>query len=342
MKPRTPEVRLSKIPGAEIFPLQIPGHNRICNPSIAASDRGFFCIIREVNYDLNDKGMLPGLPPGGLQSQDWLARLDSDLKIIELQRIDVSNLNIKRPERIEDSRLLWWKGAWWLSATWVIGDLPSFCEMTLCRLEGTRVVEQHLLHSPTQTAMDKNWMPRVSGESLEWVYWIDPTEILTYTGAGSMSRRMINRYCRLENWRGSSQLVRYGNHWICVIHLASREVVTRYLHRLVELDDDFKIRRMSFIFTFEGQAVEFCAGLCLTETHAILSYGVHDREAHLMRLERSALEAMLRPLYVPRWLSVFFADARPATRLWLRQPRKKLVAWLAAIGAILMKPPEAG
>ena len=323
-----PGVRLSKIPGAEIFSLQIPGHTRICNPSIAASDRGIFCIIREVNYDLNGRGILPELPPGGLQSQDWFARLDSNLNIQQLQRVDVSGLDIKRPERIEDSRLLWWKEAWWLSATRVIEFRPSLCEMTLCRLEGAKIVEQHLLPSPTQAPMDKNWMPRVFEGRLEWVHWIDPTAILTYDGAQGLSRRIVGQYGRLDNWRGSSPLVRYGEHWLCVIHAANRKGITRYTHRLVELDDDFKIRRISPVFTFEGRSVEFCAGLCVTQTHVLLSYGVWDREAHLMRLELSTIEAMLRPFYIPRLLSVFVMGIWRVLRPWFRQPRKTWVAMM--------------
>ncbi len=257
-----------------------------------------------------------------------VVELDENFCAIHIHRIDDSGADIDRQSasRLEDCRVFWWRDAWWFTATWVLRDDPLFCQIALCRLEGNRIAERHLLPSPRDARCEKNWMPCLDGDRLRWIYWIDPLEVVSYSD-GNLSLERRGRFGRLETWAGSSPLVRYRGGWLCVVHLRKdRHHVSSFEHRLIELDDDFTLRRMSRAFTFGGDDVEYCAGLCVTQTHAILSYGVQDREARLMRLELSVIEAMLRPLYIPRSLSVFFMEARRAAGPWIRHPRRTLAA----------------
>ena len=286
-----------------------------------------------MNYDLDPHGRVVVPPLDGFQSSSWFAELDSSFRITRLDRIDDSAVGIDRQRwnRLEDCRLFRWKDAWWFTATWVRQDGPLVCQIALCRLEGSKVVEWHLLPSPAGSQKEKNWMPWVDGGRLRWIYWVDPMQVLTYRD-GKISLKRLGRYGCLENWAGSSSLVRYRDNWLGVIHLRRDwRHVSCFEHRLVELSDDFEIQRMSPAFTLEGTDVEYCAGLCVTESHAILSYGVRDREARIMRLNLSDVEALLRPLGIPRWFSILIADVRGATRPWVRQPGKKLRAMSARV-----------
>jgi len=293
---------------------------------------------------LNSYGRVLVPPPDGFQSSSWFAEFDSSLRIKRLDRIDDSAVGIDRQawNRLEDCRLFRWKDAWWFTATWVLQEQPHVCQVALCRLEGSKVVEWHLLPSPEGSQMEKNWMPQVDGDTLRWIHWIDPMQVLTF-GGGGLSCKRLGRYGRLEKWAGSSQLVRYRDGWLCVIHFRYNwrgEIF--YAHRCVELTDDLQLRRMSPSFVFETEGVEFCAGLYLTDTHMVLSYGVWDREARLIRLELSVLDAMLRPLYVPRWVSVLIADVRRVMRPWLRQPRKKSSEVFRRLGGFGVLAPSLG
>ncbi len=333
MKPRSPKLRLSSLPGADIVPLHVPGQKLICNPSIAASDRGFCCVIRTVNYELSRKGGL-AVPPSGLKSGNWLADLDSDLKVLDVRRIDETGVFVdaRAENHIEDCRLFRWRDAWWLSATWVFQYSPTKAQIALCRLDSAKVTEFHLFPSPSNADVEKNWMPRATDDRLDWIYWLDPMVVLAHEGGSKLRRNSLQRYGRLEGWSGSSQLVRYGGNWLGVVHakkMSSKGIV--YVHRFVELADDFTILRVSPRFSFEGEDIEFCGGLCLSGDHAILSYGLWDRHAHLMRLDIAAVESMLRPLRMPVVLAVALADlrrkARPWIRhRWLRQPGKQIRA----------------
>lgn len=168
-KLRTPGFRLSRTPGAEVFPLHIPGHNRICNPSIAASDQGFFCVVREVNYDLDSNGRVAVMPEGGFRSSNWIVELDENFCVTRIDRIDDkrTDADCHSVDRLEDCRVFRWRDAWWFSASLVLGDDPLVCQIALCRLEGSSIAERHLLPSPRNARREKNWMPRVDGDRLQ-------------------------------------------------------------------------------------------------------------------------------------------------------------------------------
>jgi hypothetical protein len=261
------------------------------------------------------------VPPDGSKAGNWLVDLDSDLKVLDVRHIDETGVFVdaRAENDLEDCRLFRWKGAWWLSATWVFQFSPAKAQIALCRLEGAKVAEFHLFPSPSNADVEKNWMPRTNGDALEWVYWPDPMVVLAHDGGNRLRRRSLKRYGRLENWSGSSQLVRYDGNWLGVVHtrkMSGKGAV--YVHRFVELTDDFTVRRVSRRFSFEGEDIEFCGGFCLSGRHAVLSYGVWDEQAHLMRLDIAVVESMLRPLRIPRLLAIAFADLRRNAKPWIR------------------------
>jgi len=275
------------------------------------------------------------IPPASdaASTYNLLAELDQNFRIVRVDRIDDSAVGTNRQScnRLEDCRLFRWKNDWWFSANWALSDESQASQMALCQLQGNKVAEWHLLTSPLNFWIEKNWMSCVDGDLLRWIYWIDPMQVLTYRD-GELSYERLARYGRLDGWAGSSPLVRYRGNWLCVVHrrkVSSRHVV--YEHCFVELTDDFTIRRVSPRFSFEGEKIEFCGGLCLAGEQAILSYGVWDRQARIMRVDLSAIEGLLRPYRLPRALAVAISDVRHAMRPWLRhrwvrQPRKQIRA----------------
>jgi hypothetical protein len=64
-----------------------------------------------------------------------------------------------------------------------------------------------------------------------------------------------------------------------------------YAHRLVEYDvDTWDVLRVSPIFLFEGEQIEFNAGLVITPENVLFSYGVMDAAAVVLRLPIGALD----------------------------------------------------
>ena len=99
----------------------------------------------------------------------------------------------------------------------------------------------------------------------------------------------------LMGWSGSSQAVPYNGKLLACIHRRIGEKCgrdpVRYVHRLVEIDPEtWEIGRISPIFVFEGDQVEFNSGLSVTSDSVLFSYGVQDCAAVVLRLPVGALD----------------------------------------------------
>ena len=65
------------------------------------------------------------------------------------------------------------------------------------------------------------------------------------------------------------------------------------MHRLVEIDPEtWEIGRISPIFVFEGDQVEFNSGLSVTSESVLFSYGVQDCAAVVLRLPIGAVDGI--------------------------------------------------
>jgi hypothetical protein len=58
-----------------------------------------------------------------------------------------------------------------------------------------------------------------------------------------------------------------------------------YFHKAVVYGPDFEVLDVSCPFRFEGERVEFCCGLAVDGDAILLSYGIWDTEAKLMKMD---------------------------------------------------------
>ena len=275
----------------------VPTDQPVCNPSIANDGDGFRVLLRSVNYRYRPNGHLAEMPIGGFQSGTWMARLDHSLTVTGVRLIDDSRFRAGRAARgFEDCSLFRWRGEWWFSATVLLTMSPVSTLMALCRLNGDTVVECRFMRSPVGKPFEKNWMPLVRDDDLLWIYRIAPMKVVREGNGEDPHYEHLNEGAtKYFNWSGSSQCVRYEGRWLCVIHF--RVILLgklTYLHAFVELDDDLHVTRVSEPWIFEQPGIEFCAGLCLTEKSAILSYGVFDCECRIIEVPLNIVERMLR------------------------------------------------
>jgi hypothetical protein len=298
-----PALKLSDIPGARVVDISLPGDLVACNPSIAVDGSGLHAIVRTVNYALDDAGVLVSLPGGRQMTANWLVTFDRDLAVAGARPLDDAPFRGEdaHPGGFEDCRLFRWRGAWWFSATVVVKFDPPVAKIVLCRLDGARVAECQVIESPSQAPIEKNWMPFVAGRRLGWIYRIDPTELLWQEDDAPRTFARVGETGLLKGWNGSSQCIDYNGRWLCLVHRRGKRAEgVFYRHRFVELTRRFGIRRLSEPFILERPAVEFCAGLCMIGGDLFLSYGVLDRQARLLRIDRGQVERLLRNGPIPR------------------------------------------
>ncbi len=294
--PRLSLLRLSDCRGARHYRFKIPGEFVPCNPSLAADGDGFLALVRSVNYRI-DKSGIYRLSPSST-TINWLLRLDSSLEVRDSAPIDDEAWRGVGPgarHGFQDGRLFRWQDRWWFAAAAKSSFMPPRQVFVLCALDGNRVAECKYVPSPLGLPVEKNWMPRVLDGALAFVYWISPTQIVHCGADGRFDFQVLAEPAvEFAGWSGSSQVVPFGQNWLCVVHFRHRDSrPNRYSHAFIEFDRDFRILRSSEPWVFDAPTIEFCSSLCIARDEAILGYGVWDREARLLRVPLSAVDRLL-------------------------------------------------
>lgn len=288
----------TRYPGQRVELPRVTRHN-VCNPSILARADGFQVIVRGCNYDLGVRGgFFYGSAAGPVpDSQSYLYDLAPDLAIRAMSFVEdrAQRTHEAALDGIEDMRLFDWQGARWVAGS-ACNSTANRNTMMLARLEGAILRDEVFLASPLAAPREKNWSPVVQGNDLFFVYGHHPLRVLRYDGGQLVPHLLEDTPARLTGFSGSSALMPYRDGYVAVAHHcypAPGPFWRIYQHCLIDYGPDFRIRRVGPSFRFENDGIEFCAGLALTASDAIFSYGVNDKKAVLFRLSLDRFEGLL-------------------------------------------------
>lgn len=133
---------------------------------------------------------------------------------------------------------------------------------------------------------EKNWMPWIMEDELYFVYSPDLWVILHYDRQKKTLKDVGGQKdARLLGCRGGSNMIPLGDNFIGIVHTKNVTNGERvYRHRIVVASRDFQILKVSPDFSFEGENVEFCAGLSINNDNIFFSYGVFDEAAVILRM----------------------------------------------------------
>ena len=283
------------------------------NPSVTKKPNSdeIHCIIRTVNYRMEGGRYLS--PDNIIRTENYLCELNyPEFDILSTTRV---NVTVTEPQtdfpvkNHEDCRPFWWKGEWWGTATVRDRHPRGQCEISLFTLKGDK---EHVFrpgpNSPIADRNQKNWMATVlPNDKLLFVYSCDPTIVLEVveieSGYQLKNYRVDNNApFALSKLRGSSQCILIRSEpqvrYLLIGHEAFGNGGERdYLHRFVELDDEFCITRVSDLFHFIQSGIEFCAGMTLLQernNEILISFGVQDKEAWIARVSLHDVECRLK------------------------------------------------
>ena len=237
-----------------------PDGYRVMNPSVTRFGEEIVLVQRTVNYTMTEDG--DGLnyrtPEGAaVHTRNFLLRLVGGL--------DSSNCETKfrppadMPEPIsrkvlgfEDMRLFGWRDQLWCSRLRLRERTPdAWCEQVLARIDcghsGARAaLPTGACCAPTDRGcMKKNWMPRVAGDTLQFIYLCDPTRLVD-----EHARTIAENDSGIaaKNFRGGSQAIDFDGGWLVLIHEVQwRASLKRrfYHHRFVWFDAANVLRSIS-------------------------------------------------------------------------------------------------
>ena len=263
---------------------QLTRHN-VCNPSIIATEYGYECVVRGVNYDLekskNDYVFYYGSYAVPFpDTQNYYAILTDDLSVLSYWFLEDRHLrtNIFSLEGIEDLRLFHWQGR-----KYFIGNAVNYpsgsATITLMSMGANVLNLECMFDSPTKAKIEKNWMPFVQDDTLTFLYTPNG-QVLTYKDGLTLSH--ADRPVELPNWSGSSCVMQKDGKYYAVVH---QRVKSTYTHKLVEYDVTGKPLWQSKEFSFEHDGIEFCAGMAFKGDDVVFSYGVMDKKAVLLKVK---------------------------------------------------------
>lgn len=263
------------------FPIA-PGWS-LFNPSIAANPAGEMrAIVRSANYTIARSGhYIIDEPDGIIRTQNYFV----DPETNEFALIDDSLVAKDRADYLvqglEDCRLFWHDGTWMFSATVRDRHPDGIAQMVVCWLDGHVITKFELLSDRTQH--EKNWMPITAAYRPMWLYQCYPTMCRWDDGDGIWSPAPWIA----KHFRGGTQVIPVDGRYLALVHESvTFDVIPHkvYTHRWVEFSPHFHITRVSPPFTFQGRGIEFAAGLVRQEDDLIVSYGVNDAAAWLLRM----------------------------------------------------------
>jgi glycosyltransferase involved in cell wall biosynthesis len=263
------------------------------------------CIVRTVNYRLEDNEIY--ITPGdeSVTTVNWLADIDSETLALSNWReiVDLDGMGVEGGVvGPEDCRLFYWQGRRWCSATRMeLSDDPvSTWGVAIHLLEiadDGAVLSTQRLNPPEKRLAEKNWMPYVDGDRLFFVYTCDPLVVLEVLPNLTVVEHVrLEPHLALDHLRGGTNVVRIGSDLVCLTHEVTYEGGNRvYLHRFLFLHGEtLRIEAVSDPFKFGDTFVEFAAGLAVSPARnsLLITFGCQDREAFMCEISLRELEQL--------------------------------------------------
>jgi glycosyltransferase involved in cell wall biosynthesis len=286
------------------------GYYYQCNPCIVRYRDGYLVNVRHVNFTFYAKRYF-AIGTDVVNTHNTLLRLSSDFKVISSVRLqDVIGGDV--PSKVrghEDVRLI--EGlctddrVWFTSTLRYTHDAP---QQVLCEVDLTtgKFLRKVLLNRGDATKTEKNWSVLPTSmvddklpSTISYIYNHNPMEIDKFdlvTGKLLSSQVHTLPFVPKE-YRGSCAPIKVRSRWIGMVHeVIMIDNYRNYIHRWVEYDEVFALKRFSNSFNFLIRGFEYVNGMCLSHDseHIVLGLGINDNQACLCLVQ---VDTVLESLY---------------------------------------------
>jgi len=280
------------------------------NPSIMNMNGVLRCIVRSVNYTMDEEGRYlikgininsPANNSNPIRTRNYLVHVTDDLDI-------GYNFEVYPPPAFpapkynlvvgfEDMRIFPWRGDIWSLSNVREQNPEGWCEQTLAMLSPTTggyiVSDDWKTILPQTRQHEKNWMPWVDKDKLGFVYKVGQLAIDT---VGVLYPETPVPFAT-ERLSGGSQVIPFKGGWIALVHESRVKPDGKryYQHRFVWWDAAKVLRHISLAFVLHDRQIEFAAGLAWhpDKKRLVISYGIRDCEAWLATIDWYDVSALL-------------------------------------------------
>lgn len=292
--------------GIEFERLELPKvtNHYPCNPSVFISGNRIMASYRGCNYSVREqRGFFYGSRRAAVpDSQNYIAQITDEFTCKSVDFIEDRHVRAREDclDGLEDLRLFEWR-----SEIYAIGSglnwrprtekAPPMQQSTMIfgKLHGR--IFNPITPFLTNQHIEKNWMPWVIADRLYFIYAPHPLIILEYSSDENRVKIVETKSEKaLPHASGSSCMVPFDGNFVGVLHARLQmENKVQYRHWLFLASDKFEILAVSEEFSFEGEAVEFCAGIAVRNGDFYLSYGVFDEKAVVLKISAEKAMAFL-------------------------------------------------
>jgi hypothetical protein len=235
-----------------------------------------------------------------------MLELKDNLDIKRYDKIDTSKCDVEPMwefHGLEDARVVKWEGNYYITGVRRDTTTNGQGRMELSLLVDNKEFARYRIEAPVnkESYCEKNWMP-VDDLPFHYVKWANPTEVVKADIQTLQSEQVVIKegVGNLQNMRGSSQVIRYGDYRICVIHetaLWKNKIDQRnakYTHRFVIWDLDWNIQHISEPFSFMDGEIEFCCGMAFDKKENLLiSFAFQDNAAYILKVPKAQINTIL-------------------------------------------------
>lgn len=150
-----------------------------------------------------------------------------------------------------------------------------------------------VLEPPTDTYCEKNWIPIVKNNELNFIYSWSPIQIGKLMN-DNKTLEIIQTYEIIEpnfrKVRGSSIFIEDGNTLLGIVHFSEEMKPRHYYHMLVRLEKNtFKPLSYSEPFCFQHYGVEFCIGFTILNNDYVFWVSKKDNDTVMVTIPREEI-----------------------------------------------------
>ena len=279
---------------------------RPLNPSILKTTSGYIVNCRTVNYRQQGSNYTSLDSDGVIRTRNFILNLNPEFELLSQIEIIDNLQRVKYPKSVdglEDCRLVQINTDIWFTCTNFDTHQQWLPQISLCKLsDDYKLTSLIHLKGPDPNRCEKNWLPFNCNGQLQIIYSFDPMIVYSPDENTGNCREVVKYTPEYDfsRFRGSAPPISFNSGYLAVIHEVALTPDRVYLHRFVELDVEYKVKRISHVFYFEDRGIEFCSGLC--ESHnskdLLLTVGIDDRQAYIFEISISLVNSMLLPVAV--------------------------------------------
>lgn len=258
-----------------------------------------------------------------LTTTNFFGEMSDDLSMKWISKIDFSKFDsqpIWEFRGLEDARVFRWDGKLYICGvrrdTTTNGQgRMELCEISIDEYEENRkfkkVTEESRFRIPCPgvgtdvyagSYCEKNWMP-VIDKPYHFVKWCNPVEVVKVDPETKTCETAFigSIYNFNKDQRGGTQVIPIGDkgHRFCITHEVDFYMGYRnengrknatYRHKFILFDNNWNVIRYTSSFSFMGAEIEFCTGICEYGNDYLITFGVTDNAAYVLRCPKNVVE----------------------------------------------------